>query len=315
MIFFYASFSTVREVPETQPEPLPPLVVYKQLPREKTPPPLIIREKPPTLSQPTEPLVIERRVPAPEPLPRRVIVEQLPPPPQKPRDIILEKWLPREPPKRAVVVQKVQQPVSYQNARPTQYYNTTTYPNYDYARQTTQYYGNQYNPNYDYVDPSKMATKRIIRHVIRPVKHGSSYVDPTYDRGQYSQVVPEQVLPHPIYSTQHYVQRPHKPQVTGYRVIRQIIPGPNATGEDIERALARSKNLDASYTSHSRHHSRVDYRSNGINTYDQYGRQRVYSQSPPYVPQVRTGYAAPVQAPYSQQNYIDPNVYRSSSIE
>jgi hypothetical protein len=305
-------------VPEQQPEPLPPLVVYKQLPREKTPPPLIIREKPPTLTQPTEPLVIERRVPAPEPQPRRVIVEQLPPPPQKPRDIILEKWLPREPPKRAVVVQKIQPPaITYQNARQSSYYNPVPHQNYDYVEPHRQVYANRLNSNYEIVEQGGRApTKRIIRHVIRPIKHGNSYAEPIYDSSQqYRQVMHEQLPPpHPIYSTHQYVQRQSKPQITGYRIIRQIIPGPNATNADIERALARSQNVD-SYARQSRHHSGTgQYTTTDINSY---GRQRVYSQSPPYVPHGRTSYASQAQQQpfYSSQNYIDPNVYRSSSNE
>jgi hypothetical protein len=53
-----------------------------------------------------------------------------------------------------------------------------------------------------------------------------------------------------------------KSRVAGYRIIRQIIPGPNSTEADIERAIARSQFVNtSSYMSqpahHRQHHSQV----------------------------------------------------------
>lgn len=58
----------------------------------------------------------------------------------------------------------------------------------------------------------------------------------------------------PIYhSSQVYTKKNTKQaKIAGYRIIRQIIPGPNSTPIDIEKALARSQKVSCTvYTSHN----------------------------------------------------------------
>lgn len=227
-------------------------MIYKQPPREPTPPPLIIREKPPSPLPATEPIIIERRV-APEQARRRIIVEELPAVP-KPRDIILEKWLPREQKiKRQVIIEKVasskdrhylthnQSPIyeyqHYDSRRP--YYQNQNYQNhYDYYDKHGGVYHHQ--PVYDIYERHRTPAKKVVRHILRPaLRESTSFAYKENYRG-YS----------PTYSTHHYMHnhlpRYHRPRLAGYRVIRQIIPGPNATPADIEKAIIRSQRLGES---------------------------------------------------------------------
>ncbi|CAF0892850.1 unnamed protein product [Brachionus calyciflorus] len=211
----------IREVQDPTPETLPPLVICKQAPRPPTPPPLIIRERPPTpIEVPKEPLIIERRVPVPEKH-RKVIIEHLPPPPPKPRDIILEKWLPREPAPRSVYVQKSNQ-ISHQK------------PIYEvFEKNKISSPKTPQRSRKDQIENSKEITKT------KSVNRRSDSNEPVYQS-------------HPVYTSKSSKQQ----KIAGYRIIRQIIPGPSSTPSDIERALARSQKVSCTvYSNHQQMYS------------------------------------------------------------
>lgn len=265
---------------------MPPLVIYKQAPRPETPPPLVIRERPPTPPhQPCEPLVIERRIPA-EPQPRKIIIEHLPTPPPKPRDIILEKWLPKECLPRTVYVQKAATSPRFVTAALN---GSSSYHQYQPSQSQSGAYAKSY---YEIVDPKQKqelyevmdrsraggsgAGKRIIRHLVKPRRSTSnelsyspsSQQQPIYSpvnfiqqQQQHHALVCQQqqpdiyCLPHQQQQQQQLLQQQKKPKVTGYRIIRQIIPGPNATAADIEKALARSQRISSTYANSKRIYS------------------------------------------------------------
>ena len=247
----------IREVQDEPAEELPPVIIYKQAPRSATPPPLVIREKPPTPVQVGEPIVIERRVPAPKPEARRVVVEEIPAPPPKPRDIILEKWLPRDANmvKRPVVLEKLKEkppkpPVyDYVETKPVVYQTHQQY-DYQYDPKYSYHYSQQPVPTYDVINDKVKSGKRVVKQVIRPEPRYYDYSDnyrhqsvPTTSynvynsHNQYQYQYPNQ------YQNLYNVPKYNKPRVAGYRIIRQIIPGPNATSADIQKAILRSQNI------------------------------------------------------------------------
>ena len=273
---FKISFLLVREVQEEpNEEELPPVVIYKQAPRVPTPPPLVIREKPPTPVEQNEPIIIERRVPAPKPeQSRRVIVEEIPAPPAKPRDIILEKWLPRDKSaKRPVVVEKlkpqqqqrqqapppptISAPPVYDYVEPSKpvIYQPHGYKNYsNYDPKYAYHYGGQIPATYDVVNDKSKPAKRIVRQVVRPAPR---YYDYYNDKYRNPEIPPMNYYAQPQYAQPQYQLPPQyqypnnsqnaptydKSRVAGYRIIRQIIPGPNATSSDIQKAIIRSQRL------------------------------------------------------------------------
>lgn len=199
---------------------MPPLVIYKQAPRPPTPPPLIIRERPPTpIDVPKEPLIIERRVPVPE-RHRKVIIEHLPPPPPKPRDIILEKWLPREPAPRSVFVQKTNQ-VCHQK----QIYDIVD-------KNVNQKSDHRCRKDLEIMSKEHKKSRSLTRR--------SNSNEPIYAKNQVYSKSAKQV-----------------PKIAGYRIIRQIIPGPSSTPSDIEKAIARSQRVSCTmYSNHQQIHGR-----------------------------------------------------------
>ena len=93
----------VRQLPNRQIAPAPPLIVRQAPPKPADPAPLILREAPPPLPPripETTVLVPGRVLPPPT---RKVVVERLPPIPPKPQQIFVEKWLPFKQQKRRVV--------------------------------------------------------------------------------------------------------------------------------------------------------------------------------------------------------------------
>lgn len=96
----------VKQLPNRQIAPAPPLVVRQAPPRPSTPAPLVIREAPPKAPQVVSEQVVlvpGKVIPPPS---RKVVVERLPPIPPKPKNIFLEKWLPFKQAKRRVVHQR-----------------------------------------------------------------------------------------------------------------------------------------------------------------------------------------------------------------
>jgi hypothetical protein len=246
----------IREVQDEPAEELPPVIIYKQAPRAPTPPPLVIREKPPTPVEVGEPIVIERRVPAPKPEARRVVVEEIPAPPAKPRDIILEKWLPRDANvvKRPVVLEKLKEkppkpPVyDYVETKPA-IYQTHQHYDYHYDPKYTYHYRQQPAPTYDVINDKVKTGKRVVKQIIRPEPRYYDYTDNYHHQSipagynvynshnQYQYQYPNQ------YQNTYNVPKYNKPNIAGYRIIRQIIPGPNATSADIQKAILRSQKI------------------------------------------------------------------------
>jgi hypothetical protein len=253
----------VREIQDNEPEQLPPIVIYKKTPRPATPPPLVIRERPPTpLEQPTDPLIIERRVPAPEQQKRKVIIEHLPAPPPRPRDIIIEKWIRPEPTPRPIYVEKVNR-----QASPTT--NSTT-------AISTKIYQNPYNDSNSYTPYNPIRHRRNIREIFdqteevfddkrsKAIEYSTSrshapsdaiYYSPSpqsrvyspysnsYQTDTYCSPSPvlQQTLKAPsdaFMNQSPYFNIRKQPKIAGYRIIRQIIPGNNASLANINRAIS-----------------------------------------------------------------------------
>lgn len=95
----------VKQLPNRQIAPAPPLVVRQAPPKPANPPPLVIREQPPKppVRVPEKLVLVPGKVLAPPA--RKVVVERLPPIPPKPQQVFMEKWLPFKQQKRRVVYQ------------------------------------------------------------------------------------------------------------------------------------------------------------------------------------------------------------------
>lgn len=107
----------VKQLPNRQIAPAPPLVVRQAPPKPSTPAPLILREAPPPPPKkiPEQVLTVPGKV-IPPPA-RKVVVERLPPIPAKPQQIFIEKWLPFKQEKRRVVYQKAEKECIIPNPR------------------------------------------------------------------------------------------------------------------------------------------------------------------------------------------------------
>lgn len=97
----------IRQLPDRQIDPGPPIIIRKTPPKPATPPPLIIREPPPIPFPKIEKEIIEIPGKILPPPPRQIIIENLPPIPPKPSNIIIDKWLPQKQPKRQVIYEKI----------------------------------------------------------------------------------------------------------------------------------------------------------------------------------------------------------------
>jgi hypothetical protein len=219
---------------------------------------LVIRERPPTpLEQPTDPLIIERRVSAPEKQKRKVVIEHLPAPPPRPRDIIIEKWIRPEPVARPIYVEKVSRQASptttiYQN--PKNESNSYKAQNSQRQRRNIQEIfeetggifndkrstaiecstGRSYANEALYYSPSPQP------RVYSP--YSCSYQSETYCS---QSPVPQQktkAAPDAFMRQLPYCNNLRRqPKIAGYRIIRQIIPGQNASLADINRAIYNSQ--------------------------------------------------------------------------
>jgi hypothetical protein len=93
----------IREEPNLQTQPAPPLVIRQYANRPVTPAPLVVREQPPgapALLQPKLIIIPGKIIPPP---PRKVIVERLAKLPEKPQSVVIERWLPYRDQKRRVI--------------------------------------------------------------------------------------------------------------------------------------------------------------------------------------------------------------------
>jgi hypothetical protein len=96
----------IKQQPDIQTPPAPPLVIRQRGAEAVAPPPLTIRESPPKLPCPIPEKVVYvpgKTIPPP---PRKVILEKLPEAPPKPQNILIERWLPIEEKTRRVVFEK-----------------------------------------------------------------------------------------------------------------------------------------------------------------------------------------------------------------
>ncbi len=96
----------IKQEPNRQISPAPPLIIRQQPPRLATPPPLVIREAPPKTPEPIPTKVITIGGKVIPPPPRKVVIEKLPDMPPKPQSILVERWLAYKEPKRRVVYQR-----------------------------------------------------------------------------------------------------------------------------------------------------------------------------------------------------------------
>jgi hypothetical protein len=108
----------IRQEPNRQVSPAPPLILRQQPARACTPPPLVIREAPPKSPEPIPTKVITIGGKVLPPPPRKVVLEKMPDMPPKPQSILVERWLAYEEPKRRVVYHRPNEPdVTYPNPK------------------------------------------------------------------------------------------------------------------------------------------------------------------------------------------------------
>jgi hypothetical protein len=255
----------IREVQEPAKE-LEPLVIYKQAPRPVTPPPLVIRERPPTpIEQPMEPLIIEKRISGPE-KPRKIIIEHLPAPPPKPRDIILEKWLPKDPPPRSVIYQKTsyptrpvyevidgnnlkQSPSMRQKHDIYELFNKHQSKNPSSLAKQQEQQSKRSNSNDQLIynmPSSNIYSSNSFKSTSQPVQQApilfsSKGANEASPRRKFFNINDLYQL-----NSNNTNINNNKSRLAGYRIIRQIIPGPNSSEADIERAIARSQYVNTS---------------------------------------------------------------------
>ena len=107
----------VKQLPNRQVAPAPPLIVRQAPPKPASPAPLILREQPPRVPEPVSEKVVfvpGKVIPPPA---RKVVVERLPTIPPKPQSVLLEKWLPLKSQKRRVVYQRAEKDCVLPNPR------------------------------------------------------------------------------------------------------------------------------------------------------------------------------------------------------
>jgi hypothetical protein len=267
----------IREVQEPAKEPAP-LVIYKQAPRPITPPPLVIRERPPTpIETPMEPLIIEKRISVPD-KPRKIIIEHLPAPPPKPRDIILEKWLPKDPPPRSVIYQKSNYPtrpvyevIDNNNVKqsPNMRQKRNIYEVFDQKQpkiSSKQQSSRRSNSNDQLIynmQPSNIYSSNSFKSTAQPVhqapilfsskganeaNHRRNFfnINELYQLNNNNNNNNNNINNNTNNNNNNYNSNNNKSRLAGYRIIRQIIPGPNSSEADIERAIARSQYVNTS---------------------------------------------------------------------
>jgi len=232
-----------------------------------------------------EPLVIERRVMGPE-RQRKVIIEHLPAPPPKPRDIILEKWLPKDAThqqQRQVYLQKGSSvPQQYHHHHQHQQ-QQSLYSHHSKHQHYSNHHQHQ-NQQYIYSKPiyedfaehghNKQQRRDIYEKMEKQSQlNGSAApkaLKKSLRRSESNEIIfpqqktyaPHSTIPTTTTSTTK-AQSPHQkpsldsysspqnvktPKVAGYRVIRQIIPGPNSTQADIEKVLSRGSSRSSTHT-------------------------------------------------------------------
>ncbi len=219
------------------------MIIYKQAPRPETPPPLVIRERPPSpLNQPTEPFIIEKRVAAPRCEQRKVIIEHLPAPPAKPRDIILEKWLPRAPPtERTIYYQKLNQkrPTFYEILDKRDHYDVMDALSLPPAICASSSKHQQHKKAAAVANAGAAAAPAGTYYSTKKFcNSGDQFI---YESSLLNNNSVTNLSSHqqPTTESIYYSGKKSNPKIAGYRIIRQIIPGPNSTPAEIEKALAR----------------------------------------------------------------------------
>jgi mRNA-degrading endonuclease RelE of RelBE toxin-antitoxin system len=236
----------------------------------------------------TDPLIIERRVAVPEKTQRKIIIEHLPAPPPKPRDIIIEKWLPRDYPTRSIC---------YQNNLKDNRYSRIN------SQQALMQQLIEHQSRRNYHDLRSIATatstnSHSLRQLLRPNRSFSSdfaYPLQSHLPSQYCQHIYSPVSSlnqnitqqnDGVYYTPQYQQNgTNRSKIAGYRIIRQIIPGPNSSQAEIERALLRSQRISS---------------SNKLNT----NQQKIYSPFYDYATNSTQFNEYPI---YSRVNTISPD--------
>lgn len=96
----------IKQLPDKQIEPAPPLILRQASTRVPTPPPIVLREEPPKPPVQIRTKIINIAGKLLPPPARKLVVERLPATPPKPQSILIEKWLPYKQPKRKVIFKK-----------------------------------------------------------------------------------------------------------------------------------------------------------------------------------------------------------------
>lgn len=239
-------------------------------------PPLVIYKQSPRAPTPP-PLIIRERPPTPIEVPKEpLVIEKRIPVSVPSRKVIIEHLPPPPPKPRDIILEKwlPREPgprsVYVQKSKEIAYQK----PTYEIFENKNSYVKHGQRP----YSVEKDACKKY-------VSRRSSSNEPVYHSS-------------PVYSkksTKHA-------KIAGYRIIRQIIPGPNSTSIDIEKALARSQKVSCTvYTSHNQACSPF---------YENSRYQACYSNSKP-----KTPIYAPPSSCYSITNYGSHSKARQVSVQ
>lgn len=277
----------------------------------------------------------------------------MPAPPPKPRDIILEKWLPTK------ESSSTQRPIYYQKAYKTmtqsqlftnsqqqkQIYEIVDNQSNHHYHQQQQRSNRDHTPNYEYVN-SDSSSKKFYKQIISNNNYNSNkkqqHQQPSSEQSEIYAPPNTQIYASPSHQTLQQVFVPpevyytpssnRKSKVAGYRIIRQIIPGPNSTPADIEKALARSQRISTVYANQKKNYSPSFDLNNSVQypiysdqqqqqqqqqTYDYYYSSPKNSASNTYV---SSGNLHPIYGQHpvvytNSSNINKQDVYRSSSID
>lgn len=260
--------------------------------QEKTPeslPPLVIYKQSPRAPTPP-PLIIRERPPTPIEVPKEpLVIERRVPVPEPNRKVIIEHLPPPPQKPRDIILEK--------------------------------WLPREPAPRSVYVQKSKeICYQKPVYEVIekKNLKHGQRAISVEKDAHKKS-VTRRSSSNEPCYQpSQIYANKNSKQtKIAGYRIIRQIIPGPNSTPIDIEKALARSQKVSCTvYSSHNQTYSPF---------YENSRYQSCYSSSPQKTPlrvhtstnkfSVSPDIYAPPSSCYSVLNYSSHPKARQISVQ
>lgn len=166
----------IRQLPDKQIDPEPPIIIRKTPPKPVTPPPLIIREQPPIPLKKIEKEIIEIPGKILRPPPRQIIIEKLPTIPPKPPNIIIDKWLPQRQPKRQVIYEKIPNSIPL-NQNPKNVLINWESPNIQIERRITNLGTYKVDPK-EYTEKyaSNFSPSEVIDDILQSVKIPNKHI-------------------------------------------------------------------------------------------------------------------------------------------